>query len=186
MNTIICMLPGVCISNFQAGYAPHIIAHGDFVNLSLLEITQFRELSEIPATFWQSRWAPGTSWSWTRGRGAGAHILALREKLEGPAQGRRCKLRVSHVSVGLARSKADGRALILWPAAGCHSRHREEAGVWKNTRSGVKQPAACLLVPEADTSTARKTMRSFHNCPSSLQQPPRPELGAHQLLWTES
>lgn len=97
MNTTICMLPGVWISNFQAGYAPHIIAHRDFVNLSLLEIriTQFRELSEIPATFWQSRWAPGISSSWAGGRGAGTHILALREKLEGPAQGRRCKLRVS-------------------------------------------------------------------------------------------
>lgn len=85
----------------------------------------------------------------------------------------------------LARSKPDGRALILWPAAGCHSTDREEAGLWKNTWSAVKHPAACLLVPEADTPIARKTMRSFHNCPSSLQQPLRPELGANQLFWTE-
>lgn len=59
---------------------------------------------------------------------AGTHVLALRQKLKGPAQGRRCKLRVSHVSVALARSKPDGRALILWPAAGCHS--RDKGGGW--------------------------------------------------------
>lgn len=73
------MLPGVCISDFPAGYAPHIIAHRDFVNLSLLEIriTQRRELGEIPATLWQSRWAPGISWSWARGRGAGTHVFEV-------------------------------------------------------------------------------------------------------------
>lgn len=148
LNAIICMLWGLRISNFQAGYAPHKRVH----NTSPAQQFQAVRSQE---SFCKAGGHLATSRSWARGRGTVTHF--------------HCNIEAEVTRFGYhmwLNPNLRGRATILWAAAGSKSRGERRLGLFwflNNTWTSVsiKQSVADLLVPKADTSTARKAVRLF-------------------------